>query len=129
MRIPILLAATTLALPAAAAPSYAPDANPAHASRVFWGDTHLHTRLSTDANSRGNRNMSPEDAYVVARGGTVIAHNGMEARLRRPLDFLVIADHAENLGVAAGLQGADPPAARDRDRSAPLRGTAGPARE
>ena len=108
MRIPILLAATTLALPAAAAPSYAPDPNPAHASLVFWGDTHLHTKLSTDANSRGNRNMSPEDAYVVARGGTVIAHNGMEARLRRPLDFLVIADHAENLGVAAGLQAADP---------------------
>ena len=108
MRIPILLAATTLALPAAAAPSYAPDANPAHASLVFWGDTHLHTKLSTDANSRGNRSMSPDDAYVVARGGTVIAHNGMEARLRRPLDFLVIADHAENLGVAAGLQAADP---------------------
>ncbi len=110
MRIPMLLAAATatsvLSLSAAANTSYAPAAD--HANQVFWGDTHLHTRLSTDANSRGNRNMSPEDAYVVARGGTVITHNGMEARLRRPLDFLVIADHAENLGVADGLWSADP---------------------
>ena len=106
MRIPMLLAATILALSTGADTSYAPSAD--HANQVFWGDTHLHTKLSTDANSRGNRNMSPEDAYVVARGGTVIAHSGMEARLRRPLDFLVIADHAENLGVADGLQAADP---------------------
>ena len=102
-----LVAATTfLALSAAADTSYAPSGD--HANRVFWGDTHLHTKLSTDASSRGNRNLSPEDAYTVARGGTVIAHNGMEARLRRPLDFLVIADHAENLGVAAGVQEANP---------------------
>ena len=94
------------ALTAAADPSYAPSAN--HANEVFWGDTHLHTKLSTDASSRGNRNLGPEDAYTVARGGTVIAHNGMEARLRRPLDFLVIADHAENLGVAPGLLEANP---------------------
>ena len=110
MRIPMLLPAATVAtvltLSAVADTSYSPAAD--HANQVFWGDTHLHTRLSTDANSRGNRNMSPEDAYVVARGGTVIAHNGMEARLRRPLDFLVIADHAENLGVADGLWAADP---------------------
>ena len=99
-------AATLLALSAAADTSYAPSGD--HANRVFWGDTHLHTRLSTDANSRGNRNLDPEAAYIVARGGTVIAHNGMEARLRRPLDFLVIADHAENLGVADGLWAADP---------------------
>ncbi len=102
-----LVAATTfLALSAAADTSYAPSGE--HANRVFWGDTHLHTKLSTDASSRGNRNLGPEDAYTVARGGTVIAHNGMEARLRRPLDFLVIADHAENLGVAAGVQEANP---------------------
>ena len=99
-------AVTLLALSAGADSSYAPSGD--HANRVFWGDTHLHTRLSTDANSRGNRNLSPEAAYVVARGGTVMGHNGMEARLRRPLDFLVIADHAENLGVADGLWAADP---------------------
>ena len=99
-------AVTLLALSAGADTSYAPAGD--HANQVFWGDTHLHTKLSTDAYSRGNRNLGPEAAYVVARGGTVIAHGGMEARLRRPLDFLVVADHAENLGVADGLWAADP---------------------
>ena len=99
-------AAMLLALSAGADTSYAPAGD--HANQVFWGDTHLHTKLSTDAYSRGNRNLGPEAAYVVARGGTVIAHGGMEARLRRPLDFLVVADHAENLGVADGLWAADP---------------------
>ncbi len=106
MRLLTAAAATLLALSAAADTSYAPSGD--HANRVFWGDTHLHTKLSMDASSRGNRNLGPEAAYVVARGGTVIAHNGMEARLRRPLDFLVVADHAENLGVADGLWAADP---------------------
>jgi hypothetical protein len=76
--------------------------------RVFWGDTHLHTRFSTDANAQGNKNISPADAYVLARGGTIRAHNGMEVKLHRPLDFLVIADHAENLAVADAVQRRDP---------------------
>jgi hypothetical protein len=75
---------------------------------VFWGDTHLHTQLSTDANAQGNKNINPADAYTLARGGTIHAHNGMEVKLHRPLDFLVIADHAENLGVANAVQRRDP---------------------
>ena len=65
---------------------------------VFWGDTHLHTRNSADAYSLGNMNLTPADAYRFARGQAVTAHNGMAVRLRRPLDFLVVSDHAEYLG-------------------------------
>ena len=65
---------------------------------VYWGDTHLHTRNSADAYSLGNMNLTPADAYRFARGATIIAHNGMPVRLRRPLDFLVVSDHAEYLG-------------------------------
>ena len=58
--------------------------------RVLWGDTHLHTRNSADAYSLGNMNLTPADAYRFARGQAVVAHNGMQVQLRRPLDFLVV---------------------------------------
>ena len=66
--------------------------------QVFWGDTHLHTSFSPDASLTGNVNLSPAEAYEFARGGVITAHNGMKARLDRPLDFLVVTDHAEYMG-------------------------------
>ena len=111
-----IVVATALGLPigASANPSYSSPVEYDFPDRVFWGDTHLHTNLSTDANAQGNKNISPADAYVLARGGTIQAHNGMEVKLHRPLDFLVIADHAENLGVANAVQRRDP-VLRDTD--------------
>jgi len=70
------------------------------AEGVFWGDTHLHTSYSTDAGMIGTTVM-PEDAYRFARGEAVTSSTGQPARLIRPLDFLVVADHAENLGLAS----------------------------
>ena len=70
------------------------------AEGVYWGDTHLHTSYSTDAGMFGNT-LGPEAAYRFARGEEVTASHGVRARLIRPLDFLVVADHSENLGLAA----------------------------
>jgi len=47
-------------------------------------------------------------AYRFARGEVVEAGNGMAVRLNRPLDFLVVADHAEGMGIAVALQAGDP---------------------
>jgi hypothetical protein len=69
------------------------------AEGVYWGDTHLHTSYSTDAGMVGTR-VSPADAYRFARGEEVTTSTGQRARLVRPLDFLVVADHSENLGLA-----------------------------
>ena len=69
------------------------------AEGLYWGDTHLHTNYSTDAGMVGNR-LSPEEAYRFAKGEEVLSSTGQRARLIRPLDFLVVADHAENLGLA-----------------------------
>ena len=92
----------------AAAQSYAPAANNDHPTTVYWGDTHVHTSYSTgDANLMGLNVVSPTVAYRFARGETVTANNGMPVRIRKPLDFLVIADHAENLGVAASVRASD----------------------
>jgi hypothetical protein len=65
---------------------------------VYWGDTHLHTSFSPDASLTGNIKLGPAEAYYFARGGAITAHNGMKARLDRPLDFLVVSDHSEYLG-------------------------------
>jgi len=80
----------------------------AYPTHVYWGDTHLHTNLSVDANISGNKMLGPDEAYRFAKGEAVTAHNGMKARLHRPLDFLVVADHAFILGVMASLREADP---------------------
>ena len=74
---------------------------------VFFGDAHLHTSYSTDAGMLGNT-LGPEEAYRFARGETVISSTGLPARLARPLDFLVISDHAENLGLAPALAEGNP---------------------
>lgn len=88
--------------------TYSPYVHDAYPKTVFWGDTHLHTSLSVDANRDGDKLLGPAEAYRFARGETVTAHNGMPVRLRRPLDFLVAADHAEGLGVMRDLDAADP---------------------
>ena len=91
-----------------AAQAYSEKHNANYPDHVFWGDTHLHTTMSTDANGMGNTMLSPDEAYRFAKGFSVTAHNGQQARLQRPLDFLVVADHAANIGVMAALQRSDP---------------------
>ena len=88
--------------------NYSPYLEQSYPQNVYWGDTHLHTNLSLDANFSGNKKLGPDDAYRFALGETVVAHNGMKAKLHRPLDFLVIADHGINLGVMNGLETRDP---------------------
>jgi hypothetical protein len=80
--------------------------------RVLWGDTHLHTSYSVDAGFFGN-NLDPEDAYRFARGEEVMSSTGQRIKLIRPLDFLVVADHAEYFGLADMLAQGDPAVLED----------------
>lgn len=106
LAVPTLLAACSGAV--CAGESYSPYAGDAHPERVYWGDTHLHTNMSADANLSADMRMGPDEAYRFAKGETVYAQNGMSVRLQRPLDFLVVADHAEYLGLTTHLLAADP---------------------
>jgi hypothetical protein len=118
-------AAMLLAAPAGAAePPYAvteeraPCARREPLRRPFFGDTHVHTTYSLDANTQGTRN-TPADAYRFAKGEPVglqpYDRDGKPLRtvkLRRPLDFTAVTDHAEALGEvricrSQDLQGAD----------------------
>jgi Protein of unknown function (DUF3604) len=88
--------------------------------RPLWGDTHLHTTNSFDAFAAGNR-LGPVDALNFARGEPLMTASGTEAKLARPLDFMVIADHSDAIGVTADLYStpseslADPALRRRRD--------------
>lgn len=68
--------------------------------QLLWGDTHLHTSNSGDAFFSGNLTVSPDDAYRFASGEPMVhPGHGVRVQLSEPLDFLIIADHAEYLGV------------------------------
>ncbi len=73
--------------------TYSPYAK-GYPQRVLFGDTHVHTAISNDAFGAGNR-LGPEEAYRFARGEEIVTSHGERVRLNQPLDFLVIADHAE----------------------------------
>jgi len=77
-------------------------------TQVFWGDTHLHTSYSPDAFFFGNATADPDTAYRYAKGYPVY-HPYHKARIQihTPLDFLVVADHAEMMGVPFRLAQGD----------------------
>ncbi|MFC1702783.1 DUF3604 domain-containing protein, partial [Pseudomonadota bacterium] len=75
--------------------------------QVLWGDTHVHTSMSMDAGAFGAR-LGPEDAYRFARGEELTASSGQPVKLMRPLDFLVVADHSDNMGFFPRLFEGDP---------------------
>lgn len=81
---------------------YSPYANRNFPSRPYFGDTHLHTGFSMDAGAFGCR-LSPRDAYRLARGEQIMASTGQPVKLSRPLDFLVVADHSDNMGFFPDL--------------------------
>ena len=83
-------------------PIYSPYARRSFPTRPFFGDTHLHTAYSMDAGAFGAR-LDPEDAYRFARGEEVLSSSGQPVKLSRPLDFLVVADHSDNMGFFPDL--------------------------
>jgi hypothetical protein len=81
---------------------YSPYADRNFPAQPFFGDTHLHTAFSMDAGAFGAR-LTPRDAYRFARGEQVVSNTGLPVKLSRPLDFLVVADHSDNMGFFPDL--------------------------
>lgn len=76
---------------------------------ILWGDTHLHTLNSTDAYESGVANADIDTAFRYAKGFPVVhPRTGLRIRIDEPLDFLVVADHAEMLGMFPRLRDRDP---------------------
>jgi len=89
------------------AKSYSPFAHRSFPETPLWGDSHLHTNLSMDAGLFGNR-LSPRQAYRFARGEEVVSSSGQPVRLSRPLDWLVVADHSDGMGMIGDLASGRP---------------------
>ncbi|MEM1155693.1 MAG: DUF3604 domain-containing protein, partial [Pseudomonadota bacterium] len=85
---------------------FSPYAGREFPTKVLWGDTHLHTAVSVDAGTMNT--IGQEDAFRFARGDTITTTHGLRARLGRPLDFLVLTDHAEMYGLMPQLLAGDP---------------------
>lgn len=84
--------------------------------RPLFGDTHVHTALSYDANVRGTR-LGPDGAYRYARGEAIGVQPYDEAgeplrmiQRDRPLDFVMISDHADFLGAVSQCTNPEKPA-------------------
>ncbi len=70
--------------------------------------TRTYTLLTRPTRAWWVQLLDPEEAYRAARGEEVTSNKGLPVKLKRPLDFLVIADHAENLGLAPLIATSDP---------------------
>jgi hypothetical protein len=92
---------------AAPADPYSPYVNDHFPENVYFGDTHLHTAWSADAGMAG-ATPGPDVAYRIARGEVVESQTAGPFKLIRPLDFIVVADHAENLGLPDYIKRSDP---------------------
>jgi Protein of unknown function (DUF3604) len=87
--------------------SYSPYAESTQATNVYWGDSHLHTGLSLDAGLFGNT-LGPDDAFLFARGQELKSATGIPVKLARPLDWMILTDHTDLMGIAADIQSGTP---------------------
>jgi hypothetical protein len=85
---------------------YSPYVGREFPTRVLFGETHLHTAVSVDAGTMCT--VGQEDAFRFARGEEITTTHGLRARLSRPLDFMVLTDHAEMYGLMPALLKGDP---------------------
>ncbi len=88
-------------------PNYSPYAGRHFPARPFFGDTHLHTAMSFDAGMFGCK-LGPADTYRFAKGAEVTSNTGQRVRLSRPLDFMVVTDHSDFMGLAPDFLGGKP---------------------
>jgi hypothetical protein len=89
------------------APGYSPYAGRNFPTQVFWGNQHMHTAVSLDAGAIGTK-LGPEEAYRLARGEEITTSTGQPIKLSRPMDWLLVSDHAEAIGAIAGIIGDNP---------------------
>ncbi len=72
--------------------------------KLLFGDTHLHTSYSFDAFLSENHSADPDTAYRWAKGLPVVhPYTRAKVQVETPLDFLVVSDHAEIMGVMKSI--------------------------
>ena len=82
--------------------TYSPYAQRGFPSHIYWGDSHLHTGLSLDAGLFGNT-VGLDDAYRLAKGEEITSSTGLPVKLARPMDWLIVTDHTDLMGIATDI--------------------------
>ena len=85
-------------------------ASPNPLRNAYFGDLHVHTSWSLDAFIMGGNLDDPTVAYRFGRGDPIVTSDGLEVRLRVPLDFMAVTDHDSTLGELHICQDSDDPA-------------------
>jgi len=81
---------------------YSPYANRGFPTSVYFGDTHVHSALSTDAGG-GGTTLMPRDMYRFARGEQVTSSTGQPVKLDRPFDFYMVTEHTDGMGAITDI--------------------------
>jgi hypothetical protein len=91
------VSAAALMIAASAAQAQAPKDNPL--KDVYFGNFHVHTAYSFDGVTNGCI-TGPDDAYRWAKGEAIPGGgDGTPLKIKVPLDWYMVSDHAEFLGV------------------------------
>lgn len=96
----VILFATNLMLSGSFAAASGHCSDRGESDQLLWGDLHVHTSYSLDANVFGTL-ATPADAYRFAKGAPLTRADGTTVKLERPLDFVAVTEHAEWLDFTA----------------------------
>ena len=88
-------------------PGYSPYAGRNFPTRPLWGEIHLHTSWSGDAVAGGTR-IGPDEALQYAKGAQITSSTGVDVKLSRPYDYMMVADHSDALNIFNGILEGDP---------------------
>jgi hypothetical protein len=80
-------------------------------SRAYFGNVHVHTSWSFDALTNGSLS-TPSDAYAWAQGKEIDGSGGPKMKIKTPLDFYMVSDHAEYMGVFNQMSNPDSPVSK-----------------
>jgi hypothetical protein len=76
---------------------------------AYFGNFHVHTSYSFDGYTNGSV-TAPDDAYRWAKGEAIPGGGGgPELKIKVPLDWYVVSDHAEYLGVFRKMEDPESP--------------------
>lgn len=82
--------------------TYSPYADRDYPTKLLFGETHIHSALSSDAGG-GGTTLMPRDLYRFARGEQVISNTNLPVKLDRPLDFICLTEHTDGMGLITDL--------------------------
>jgi hypothetical protein len=108
VKTPRLIAATLFCALNCAITQAADEQPPNVNNNAYFGDVHVHTSWSFDGFTNGSK-TTPMDAYAWAQGKPITGSGGPEMQIRTPLDFYMVADHAEYMGVFNQMANPDSP--------------------